>query len=465
MEPKKARQVYRSARELLRRALQPTTEGGEAEAGQPEQPPALRALRRLIREAGPQARLRAGALHMIGLDPVQRRLGEHWPAAQEHVHQLVAALLREHLDERDVFYRLDPVSYFLLFAGLDREQAGDKAAALAEAIRSTLAASLPDADRLAVRAAVMELPVAALRDAGSMEEMAALLKDTVAETPDSPPTAELVPVPASPPPRAEPEPEPEPVPVPVPAGTLWDASLPERCPIRFRPVWNQRNRLFSAALVTVLNPDTGQPIQMEPGPHPASLWGIIEAFDRAALNAAVRGLKAMAVTGRRAVVVVPVHYETLAGSRSREALLEPARMLPAEVRRMLAFELDDVPVGTPRARLQEIVGMLRPCARSIMARIPLDARRMTGYAEAGCFAVSTNLPGGGEAGALLPELSGFARRGSLLNLDVMLRNADSPAALAVALKAGFRYVSGSAAAELMETPGPLDGTLPAPPPA
>jgi hypothetical protein len=107
---------------------------------------------------------------------------------------------------------------------------------------------------------------------------------------------------------------------------------------------------------------------------PDSFNGVFDAeCDNWSVQQAADLLPSLGQRGRRAPVVVRLHYETLAAPHLREAFMILCRRLPRTARRYLLFEVLNIPLGLPQGGVRELLAPLRPFCLGLIARLPFDA--------------------------------------------------------------------------------------------
>ncbi len=105
----------------------------------------------------------------------------------------------------------------------------------------------------------------------------------------------------------------------------------------YRPIWDLGKEVLSTFLyVHVPNPANSPPLDQA-------------ETDLEALDNVVNDLSDIVQSGRKLLLALPVHYETLASSLHRRLYLRLCRTLPRAQDALLLFELVDVPEGIPPA--------------------------------------------------------------------------------------------------------------------
>jgi hypothetical protein len=146
-----------------------------------------------------------------------------------------------------------------------------------------------------------------------------------------------------------------------------------------------------------------------------------------------------------AAVHAPVFLEALAHSNSRYALLRALKQTDLNIRRFLVLELVNIPKGFPPSRMVEVVGLLMPYARIILARVPDETTRPALWRSCGLGGVTLDCSQiqPSDRGALT-RLSSFAASAAGVGPGIVGFGLRSRGLLLSAWAAGFSHVSGPA---------------------
>jgi hypothetical protein len=157
---------------------------------------------------------------------------------------------------------------------------------------------------------------------------------------------------------------------------------------------------------------------------------------------------------RRAPMIVPVHYETLAAMRLREPFLVLCRALPAVSGRELVLEVLDMPPGLPQSRVRELMAYVKPFCLALVARLPHDAIFAEHLLSTGIRGLSLDLgeldPEGPATREILHMLVDAARAQRMRSLAV---SATAVRSCHLAVKAGVDQLNGDAFMPPVRQPG------------
>jgi hypothetical protein len=109
------------------------------------------------------------------------------------------------------------------------------------------------------------------------------------------------------------------------------------------------------------------------------------------LRHVITALTELLSSGARCMISLPIHFETLAVPRWRNAYVGLGLSIPRRLRQLLTTELCDLPAGVPQGRVLDIVSMLKPFAGAIVVRLPIATRNFAAFAGAGIQAASADL--------------------------------------------------------------------------
>jgi hypothetical protein len=210
------------------------------------------------------------------------------------------------------------------------------------------------------------------------------------------------------------------------------------------PVWNVRSRAITSFLIEA------QALEMDadgvPICRPTATLPSIQAGEVAlrALMAAEERIGAEP-SRPRVGLHVPLPLGALACSGPRYRILHVLRDMPEPVRRYLLLELVDLPAGFPQGRMAELVAMLSPHVRGVIARAPSLETDVTRWRGSGLSGVSLDGAGLDPAGRDVPaRLSRFARNVRDIGPACMAYGFDACCLLMAAWAAGFTHLAGPA---------------------
>jgi hypothetical protein len=158
-------------------------------------------------------------------------------------------------------------------------------------------------------------------------------------------------------------------------------------------------------------------------------------------------------SGKRAMLAVPVHFETLARSRERRCYLAALTELNEDVRRHMAIELVDLPEGAPAGRIAELLAYLRPVVARVVVRTSLSRSQFDAFAAAQVFAVGAAI--GRDPGPeteIIDRMESFVRGVERAGLRCYAFEIGTRSLAIAARGAGFDYLSGSTIGGALDSP-------------
>lgn len=421
------------------------------------------AIRRLVKDHKGRT---AGAIHLINLHVVRERMGDRWPAVADRLLAGIEVILDNRLTAADLYIRIEGPSYLIVFGEIDHDAAKLKCALIGREIEKHVFGDDVDLAEISVRASVFRLDDGL---AGQGEEidllgMIGALKQGAGQTvpgerrepdgmaaagrrPEAADDGDLPPIPNHEPPHGPQPPRISYVLVPI----FQTATTPPSSFV-YRPIWHTRQDAIATYLC--------QPMWVKSNAVGAAGEGTIEyqlAYsgegDIATLEEVCRTFRALAAEGRRVLLSMSVHLETVARSATRKEFLAVAAGLSPAERRFLSVEFAGIDETVPVMRLTELVSVIQPFCRSVILRCPLDRRRFAGVREARLYAVGVEIgPFHGPEAGLLARLDDFAGAAQAAGLRSYAHGLRSRSLMSAAISAGFDYVDGDPVAPLRERP-------------
>ncbi len=429
-------------------------------------------------EDGAHDHLKAGRVNVIGLAPVKMRMGADWPRIAERAERIARNTIARHLFPGDMFAALPDERYIILFAHLSEHQARTKSRLIAKEIGDTLLGD-ESGDALEVKAAARhpdkksliysEIPsLATLALAAPESDVIPPIPASVAAPRRVAPKQrheELVAIDCGLPISREPM-SCEPSPTSREDEPHWSPLVPsanaevafrfsnrrrvarllQKPRFVYRPVWDTQLHIISGYRCSSSSADI-------PGTDEEAL----AALDFAALIRIQDDLRELKRDGKRLLLSLPIHFETLSRTNRRFDYIAALRDgLPEGTTPLLIAELVRVPDGVPKTRLIELTAPLQPHCRAVVARLPLETTDFAAYAGAHIPHVGCLI--GRHAGPelttmkLLSRFSDGARKAGLI---AFVGGASSLSLVAAAVGAGFRFIDGECIAKSMEKPGPV----------
>lgn len=221
--------------------------------------------------------------------------------------------------------------------------------------------------------------------------------------------------------------------------------------VRYIPMWDTRRQVISTfvaqpGLDSAFNIISGwrDVLAAEPAITP-------QILDEAMLDEASMALDRLLQGGKRSLVCLPVHYETLSTATLRAAYLARIRSLSADVRKHLILELVALPLGVPSIRLSDITAGLRQSCRAVIAQVDLRDPMLTVLRDVGITVAGLELGARPpDETQLINRLTAFSAAVHKAAMASYLHGIPSLSIAVAAVGAGFTYVSGRPVASPQE---------------
>ncbi|MDF1794114.1 MAG: hypothetical protein P1U88_19535 [Thalassobaculaceae bacterium] len=362
----------------------------------------------------------AGNVQMLGFEALKEQFGDSWDGIKDKVHLLTEGVIKKYITSSDVFLLMNDEKFVVLFGKASRPEADATARKIAKEVNAKLSGAGVGMDAVSVRALVFEVP----------REETAPLKDPVKlekSVEDAQREAEK-------------------------ADEARVEAAKDQMVMRFWPVANVRKRLVSCYHADLHVPKELDLAQGDGGP---SGTGAVEAaLDRMVLEHASRALTEAAGRKMRALMIVPVHFETLAAKGFRSAYLDVCKLLPRIAEQRMMLMVRDLPDDVPQGRLHTIFTYLSPYFAGFVGDFSLSFRRAGKLGGVGLVAVAVN---GAEFGTPTPEavkeLKAFSAGNKSGKMRRYFYGAQSFDAATAARRAQFDYVQGLGVAPSMPIHG------------
>jgi hypothetical protein len=344
----------------------------------------------------------AGSVNVMSVAAIQERFGDRWERRREQVEAFIERNFARASSPDAWIMALNDAEFVTVQPGLSRVAALSLSAnVLKETLRFFIGAAAPDTVRLfqVTGFAGGELSVEPVDYAGLADPLESAGCSSIGSAGEqvwAAMSALSTTVIAS----------------PRQSGQIIPSNGPElRTVTAVAPVWNLRARAMTSFLVATeafrVLPDgtlAAAPVSQLSSNVAAglSLQGLTYAEER---------IRSGGEAGNPVALHLPLPLNALSYSAPRYRLLHALRRLDRDVRRYLLLELTELPAGLPQSRLTELVSMLSPFARAIVARAPSEMADVGGWRRCGLNGVSLNCrrfdPGDRR---IATRLSAFARR-------------------------------------------------------
>ncbi|HEV7277018.1 MAG TPA: hypothetical protein VGN80_12080 [Devosiaceae bacterium] len=377
-----------------------------------------------LEEQGASA-VMAGCVQVVGLDRIKSRIGSNHADLTDQLQQIAGETLDTFLGDADVYRPIGDDAFQICFETSDQSFAEAQIARISAAIEARLAAEVADArGNLAVEGFAAAVPSERLGD--TSDPMSALY-DSLLEIRKS-----------------------------VGSSAARRHSIPalRSAGVRFQPLWSNRDfgRTKNRCLLDTFAGDAAAK-HLEEIEDPYDLVEALANLDCVLFAKSIEGLHHALGDLKRASIVIPVHFQTLA-TRQQE-YLDLAQTMPLQYRRFVLLDL----IGVPTAASQmELLGALQS-SRSITDRVILQLSpsdyRFDPKLKKLVWGVSIIL---GELDSSDPrinrELSRFALAAAEDGLYSFAYGASTISKAEAVVEAGFDYIGGTAIHGTVPTPRP-----------
>jgi len=399
----------------------------------------------------------AGRVNLLGLGRIKRHFGADWQRVAERAERIARNAIERRLGPSDIYGKWDEFEFVLVMANLTAAAAQLKCALMAREIAADLIGE-EGAELIEVKSAVVRLDGEV--DFETVPVRAALLR-LLHEPGAGPPSGPVVRRPAAG--RSRPRPA-RLRPLgrggtggngPAADPTLdnpGEATCLAGLRFMYRPMWDpvRANAVLFASVP--LLPALGEVGGWRPAYSAVANDADLKArIDRAARQAAILEIRKLVAAGRRLLLCIPVHFDTLAKLSGRLEYIHALASLSEAEKRLLLFELVDVPNGVLQGRLLELTTALRSNAYGVVARLDLARRDFAPLKESGMMAVGAECPARAQPERLVPEALRFAQSARKAGLRAYLDGLPCGDALP-ALRGAFAYLGGDAVAPAVDTP-------------
>lgn len=279
--------------------------------------------------------LLAGNVQTLGLEEARKNFGEHWPKMRDKVMLLTETVVKKHIGPKDVFLVVSDEQLIVLFGNSTKQEASAKAMRMAEEVNERLhGAAGTEEPLITAKSVVLDLEVSKVARA----EDPAALSDIVNSAQAAKQSKE-------------------------------DEAVDEAkamSKLQFWPVAQLKKRLVSAYVAHLIIPDEALP------GYPGGFEGNFQT-EMDALTVEQAGARIDQVKGK-ALLLIPIHYETLAVREYRGRLVEALKTLPAESSQRCLLDIVDLDPGTPQGRLHQLFSVVAPFVMGFSVHLPIGTQ-------------------------------------------------------------------------------------------
>lgn len=354
----------------------------------------------------------SGRVQLLDVNAIIDRLGsDNREKRRKHIDHIVKDCIEKRLTSKDVYTRYGDTSYVIVFAQLDRQGAKMKSLLMAEEISSRLLGEEEEHK-------LVEVKTACIKEDGKLLFETVPSLDALLDEFEHAPEA-----------------------VPEETATNLDEVM-----FVFRPIWVVEKQIVSAfncVPVVAVSKDNymsgyGNVIDET---DPESIFKL----DVMIVRRVGEELRAMRAAKRVALISLPIHFETLATKKRRDAYLTHCAQFLTEFKDRVLFEILALPEGIPATRLSEFTACLKNHARSVLASFNLYHTDFQGYRSSGVHAVGMNV----FHSSLLEKeimtlMHSFVKAANQAGLKTYVHGINSISLNTIAVSCGFDYVDGDA---------------------
>jgi hypothetical protein len=379
------------------------------------------ALRDVLEKVAPA--IAAGGVTVISVEAIRDRSGDKWPRKREQVASFVERAFGRFAQPGDLLVSLNDAEFVSVQPSVSRTTSLSISANI---LKETLAFFLGAAAREDLRLfqvtafvngalEVQPLDAGGILDGAEPEPLRTKASST-------PPAEDLV----------------------WTAGRTWRLTSPPNLTLDLEvtpePTWNVGARVVASFL---LRPTMYLAVGDAP-PEPADGWDLPPVLaGEAAMNGVDYAAELIGKSGVKVALHAPLPLKAVTYSTSRFRLLNALRDLDREVRRYLILEITDLAEGLPHSRLTEVVSMLAPYCRAVLARSPsenADPRIWRGCGLSGVGLDCRHLEAT-DRGAQ-QRLAIFARRAAEASLSCIGYGLPTSSLMLAAWASGFTHLGG-----------------------
>lgn len=397
--------------------------------------------------------LQASRVNIIGLKRIKERFGDTWKHVADRADRIARNVIERHLEPGDIYATWGEDTYITVFARLSEQEARVKCYLIGNEIVRTLLGD--DASEY------LEVKTAVTRVDGSVDLKAVDSMDQMFEG------AEVISPLAPPEPKAGAEEVPRadddigltfvPIERERPAPKEIDAvraNVLAGVDFVFRPMWDPTRNVIATYLcvpqvrLSDLDGAVGDASLAVAGDPDAMV-----RLDAATIARVKSDMRAMASDGRRLIIAMPIHFETLCSTVQRRRCAAEIGAIPEPMKQYLVIEVVDVPSGVLKSRLMEVIAPLRLHCRAVSLQVAIGTIDFTHIRGTGISAVGADIAHLAKSEfILMQQLARFQRAAEKAEVVTFLHGAQTRSLVAAAVGAGFHYVDGDAVAPTLVRP-------------
>jgi hypothetical protein len=222
----------------------------------------------------------------------------------------------------------------------------------------------------------------------------------------------------------------------------------------YRPIWDSKRNAIAAYLCVAQVPISDVvPMQGDAELALSDDTAEMARLDTALQRRVITDLAALTAAGRRLMVTLPVHFDSLGQAAWRRKYLADMAQLDADTRRLAMVEIVGVPPGVLQSRLFDLLTPFRSLCRGVVLRLSPDMKESAQIRGCGAVALACDLTGRAASEKVLDQqMNRLAQIAERTSLPSYLHGAQTRSLVMAAVGAGFNYIDGSALAKLVDHP-------------
>lgn len=385
-----------------------------------------------------QTELVAGRVNFVDFERIKARLGPRWEKLAVRADEIARREIERHLTPADIYTALPDMRYLISFASLSPEAAKLRCAMIGEEITKKLLGEDFGDDVPTIQTAVSRVDgELEFENVPSLQAMAEELYRKVAEIGG----------------EAQQPTKPQDVAIEelLQEDPLKDVQLV------YRPMWDVVRNVVSTYILVPATPRAGGRMVIGEG----AIFNIEDPkvvceLDLLVMRRALLDLKDILTCKSPYLLGVPLHFESVATAARRTDFIKLCKVIPADLRKLLLFELVDVPAGIPQSRILELTTMLKRYCRAVLMRLPLENPRFRSPPETGVSVVGVELSGTRLSERhVMKSFDRFCDGAQKAGLGTYVHGLRTLSLTTASIASGFHYVDGDMVVSVTDEPGGL----------
>jgi len=312
-----------------------------------------------------------GQVKLLGLENLQERLGDKWPALLENIHNTLDAIVKKRISDNDVFFNKSENEFIIVFANTSHKAAQLICAKILQELTEKFAGPTDTKD-IVIKTVAQQVDGEIYFQCEDLKSILGHVgkdEEKVPKTEDNPGLNS--------PSRAFDE---------------------ENYVFGFRPVWDSRSEVITTFHVKACSDIDDNPaashIPLKTGYDVLANKSSKEAImglDWMTLMCSISTLEDLFLNNFRAVFNIPLCYETVFTTELLLAYAARCEIIPDKLRKYIVFSLVDFPDGIPAVKLHFIVSTLKKYSRAVLVESESIDLHFEKYHDSGIRAISINI--------------------------------------------------------------------------